>query len=295
MFDINSNVLEKSGLTAEQLNAAAKAMRADNGFTDMQAFINSENEFGINALFMLAHAAVESAWGTSKYAKTRNNLFGFNAYDSNPDDAASYASQAASIRFYANFLKTNYLMQGERYYNGATPHGIFVRYSSSHDSEAQTVVSIMNSLQNKIGGQALPTVPNAPATAPSSSTTNGVHHVVSGDTLWGLSSAWDCTVADIIAANRAKYPNIGTGANALLGVNWDIYVPGHAPAPVPVVPTNNEVVITVPSGRQGYLSVLAQNYGTSVQQLIDWNKAKYPTIGTGSDSHIEAGWSIRVR
>lgn len=292
MFSIYDDITQKSGLSADQLKAAAKAMRGDNGFNDFQAFVNAENEFGINSLFMLAHAAVESAWGTSYYSKTRNNLFGFNAYDSNPDQASSYASQAASIRFYANFLKNHYLTPGAPYYNGVTPHGVFVRYSSSHDSEAQTVVSIMNALQNRISGQPLPTVPNAPAPAPNLPTHDGTHHVASGETLWGLAQAWGCTVADIIAANRAKYPNIGSGANALLGANWDIYVPGHAPAPVPV---NNTLMVKVPSGRDGYLSVLAQNYGTSVQQLIDWNKGKYPNIGTGADAHIEAGWTIRVR
>lgn len=290
MFDINSNILEKTGLSAEQLKEAAKAVRPDNGFTDFQAFVNAENEFGISSLFMLAHAAVESAWGTSYYSKTRNNLFGFNAYDSNPDQASSYSSQGGSIRFYANFLKTYYLSPGAVYFNGTTPHGVFVRYSSSHDSEARTVASIMNMLQNKITGEPTPVVPNAPAPAPQAPGAN--YHVVSGDNLSTLASRWGCSVADIIAANRAKYPNIGQGANAFLAAEWDIYVPGHAPAPVPV---NNTVSITVPSGRNGYLSVIAENYGTSVQQLIDWNKGKYPNIGTGSDSHIEAGWYIRVR
>jgi LysM repeat protein len=291
MFEIYSNILTKSGLSAEQLQSAAKVMRSDNGFNDFQAFANAENEFGINSLFMLAHAAVESAWGTSYYAKTRSNLFGFNAYDSNPDQASAYASQAASIRFYANFLKTNYLTPGAIYYNGTTPHGVFVRYSSSHDAEAQTIVGIMNALESHISGTPLPAVTNAPAAA-AQGPSGGTYTVVSGDNLSTLASKWHCTVADIIAANRTKYPNIGTGTNAFLAAGWLIYVPGYAPAPVPV---NNSVTITVPSGHNGYLSVIAANYGTSVQQIIDWNKAKYPKIGTGTDAHIEAGWVIRVR
>lgn len=292
MFDINSSITQKTGLSADQLKNAAKAMRPDNGFTDFQAFVNAENEFGISSLFMLAHAAVESAWGTSYYSKTRNNLFGFNAYDSNPDQASSYASQTASIRFYANFLKEYYLTPGAVYFNGTTPHGVFVRYSSSHDSEAQTVVSIMNALQSHITGEPTPEVASAPAPAPAPQAPGANYHVVSGDNLSTLASRWGCSVADIIAANRSKYPNIGQGANAFLGAGWDIYVPGHAPAPVPV---DNTTYITVPSGRNGYLSVIAENYDTSVQQLIDWNKGKYPNIGQGSDAHIEAGWYIRVR
>lgn len=291
MFNIFSNIMQKTGLSADQLKAAVAAIRPDHGFTDFQAFVNSENETGISSLFMVAHAAVESAWGTSYYSRTRNNLFGFNAYDSNPDQASPYASQGGSIRFYANFLKQHYLTPGAVYFNGTTPHGVFVRYSSSHDSEAYTVVSIMNALQSHITGKPTPAVPNAPAEAPEAPT-GGLYHVASGDNLSTLASKWGCTVADIIAANRHKYPNIGSGSNAFLGAGWDIYVPGDSPAPVPV---NNAVNITVPSGRNGYLSVLAENYGSSVQQIIDWNKGKYPKIGAGPDAHIEAGWVIRVR
>lgn len=292
MANIYSNIKTKTGLTAAQLKAATESIRRDHGFKDFQAFVDAENRTGISSLFMLAHAAVESAWGNSYYSKARNNLFGFNAYDSNPDQASSYPSQGAAIQFYANFLNKYYLTPGGAYFNGTTPHGVFVRYSSSHDSEANTVVSIMNAISSHITGKPTPTVPNAPKPAQTPPSSGHVYHVNSGDTLSGLASKWGTSVANIIAANRSKYPNIGTGSNALLGAGWDIYVPGHAPAPVPV---SNGVRITVPSGRNGYLSVIAENYHTSVAQIIAWNKGKYPNIGTGSDSHIEAGWNIRVR
>lgn len=50
--------------------------------------------------------------------------------------------------------------------------------------------------------------------------------------------------------------------------------------------------ITVPSGPAGYLGNLAAKYGTSVAQLVNWNKAKYPTM---SANVVQAGWVIRVK
>ena len=45
------------------------------------------SETGLNPVYLLAHAAVESAWGQSHYAVYRGNYFGIGAVDSNPDNA----------------------------------------------------------------------------------------------------------------------------------------------------------------------------------------------------------------
>lgn len=150
MYTINSNILSKTGYTGSQLKAATLKLNPKAAFKDYNAFAAAENKYGIDSLFILAHAIIESAWGGSYYAKTRNNLFGFNAIDSDPNQASSYSSQAAAIDYYASFLKKNYLTKGGSFYHGATPHGVFVDYSSSHDTEASSVVSIMNKLQSNI-------------------------------------------------------------------------------------------------------------------------------------------------
>ena len=49
--------------------------------------------------------------------------------------------------------------------------------------------------------------------------------------------------------------------------------------------------ITVPYGPQGYLSNLAAKYGTTVGQIVEWNKGKYPI----SANVVNAGWVIRVK
>lgn len=231
MYDINSNILTKTGLTAAQLKEAEKSFSPGNGYKDevYQGIVDAENKYGINALFILAHADVESAHGNSYYAKTRNNLFGFNAIDSDPDLASSYPSEAASIGFYADFLSKHYLNQGGVYYNGATPHGVFVKYSSSHDSEANTVVQIMNALESRITGnaQSQPAAP-APAPAPVGSD-SGTFTVQGGSNLTAISAKFPGTNPDMwVNANKARYPQI---TRDYIQAGWNLIIPGGTPGP----------------------------------------------------------------
>lgn len=280
MFDLNSNILSKCGVSAEDLQKAITAMRPNNGFSGVQMFLDAEEKYGINALFIVAHAAVESAWGTSFLAKTRNNLFGFNAVDSNPGEASSYPSQAASVDFYGEFLKTYYLTPGASYYNGDTPHGVFVEYSSSHDAEAETVVGVMNSLQEEVNKPAEPTPPPAPVQTVT-------YHVNPGEVLSEITPKYPgTTVEDWVNANKTKYPQITAD---FIEAGWNLVIPGsHTPAP-----SDNEIRITVPPAPEGDVSNLAAKYGSTVDELVAWNKERYPQL---TPDFIEAGWTdFRVK
>lgn len=62
-----------------------------------QTFIDAQNKYGINALLLFAMAAHESANGTSGYATKRNNLFGWNAIDADPNQATSFSGVAVCV------------------------------------------------------------------------------------------------------------------------------------------------------------------------------------------------------
>ncbi|MEA4875491.1 glucosaminidase domain-containing protein [Anaerorhabdus sp.] len=62
-----------------------------------QTFINAQNAYGINALLVYSLACLESAYGTSDFALNRNNLFGWNAFDSDPGSASYFSSVEAAI------------------------------------------------------------------------------------------------------------------------------------------------------------------------------------------------------
>lgn len=289
-FDLNTNVTEKSGLTAEQLLNAEKALSPGNGYNEgfFDALVAGENEYGINALFALAHADIESAHGTSYYAKTRNNLYGFNAVDSDPNEASNYPSQAVSVSSYEQFLKEFYLTPGAAYYNGDTIHDIFVKYSSSHDVEGNSVAGVMNDLQSHIDGTAEPAAPAAPP-APTSTAT---YHVNSGDVLSVIIEKYPgTTVEDFVNANKAKYPQITPD---FIEAGWDLVIPGsHNPEASPAPSAPAEERITVPPAPEGDLSNLAAKYGSTVAEIVEWNKAAYPQV---SPDFVEAGWTnFRVK
>lgn len=55
-------------------------------------------------------------------------------------------------------------------------------------------------------------------------------------------------------------------------------------------PVSNALNIVIPSGST--LGQIASQYGTSVAQLLVWNKPKYPSM---TANYIQAGWNIKVR
>jgi hypothetical protein len=64
--------------------------------------------FGIPWETVVAQGILESASGTSVFARERNNFFGIGAFDSNPNNAFSYASPEAGWHgYYANIAKTS--------------------------------------------------------------------------------------------------------------------------------------------------------------------------------------------
>lgn len=261
-YDINSNILSNSGLSQAQLQAAERALSPGNGYHPdfWPELIAAEQKYGINALFILAHADIESAHGNSFFATSRNNLFGFNAVDSDPNQASSYANQAASVDFYANFLKTYYLTPGAVYYAGTTPHGVFVHYSSSHDSEAANVVGLMNELQAKVGGEPAPAPSPAPAPVPAPQPSGSDYVVKSGDTMWAIATAHGLALARLIQLN----PQI---ANPNLIYPGEVVHVSGAPA---------QVVYTVVSGDT--LSGIAAKYNTTYQHLAAINGIANPNL-----------------
>lgn len=120
-----------SNFISSNIDASRTSVLRNNG----GLFINSQNSYGVNAALVFGVAINESAWGTSSYAVNRNNLFGHNAGDSNPDDAYSYSSVQASINGHAySFLSSGYLFAADERYRGShlgdKQSGLNVKYAS---------------------------------------------------------------------------------------------------------------------------------------------------------------------
>lgn len=88
-----------------------------------QAMIDAQNKYGANALLTLGVAINESAFGMSSIAQEKNNLFGLDAVDSNPNQADVFASPKDSINDFAKYyVHLWYSTPGA----GTTYHGAFL-------------------------------------------------------------------------------------------------------------------------------------------------------------------------
>ena len=78
----NTDILSASGYAAWMIDEALEAT------TPLPrlgaAFMKAEREEGINARTLVAHAILETRWGTSAIAQRKRNLFGYSAYDRDP-------------------------------------------------------------------------------------------------------------------------------------------------------------------------------------------------------------------
>lgn len=85
-----------------------------------QVFIDAGEKYGVNALYLAAHAIHESAYGTSIISMAKNNLFGFGAYDAAPFVGAyRFASVEVCIDYIAREMKSTYLNPANWKYQGA--------------------------------------------------------------------------------------------------------------------------------------------------------------------------------
>ncbi|MBS4200627.1 SH3 domain-containing protein [Bacillus sp. FJAT-49732] len=85
-----------------------------------QVFIDTGKKYGVNALFLAAHAIHESGYGTSNISLGKYNLFGFGAFDAAPYVGAyRFSSVNSNIDYIARELKSTYLNPSNWKYNGA--------------------------------------------------------------------------------------------------------------------------------------------------------------------------------
>lgn len=104
---VYDSILVRSNLTAEHIEALiAGTALAGIG----QAVVTVEELYGINCFVTLAVARLESANGTSKIARNKNNLFGLGAYDSNPYyHAFSFQTKEDSVYKFGQVIDEVYI------------------------------------------------------------------------------------------------------------------------------------------------------------------------------------------
>ena len=162
-LSFNMNLNKPSGLTLDQFKKVLKDSKDKNKIFEQNAeyFYYIEKQYNINGIFVASIGIHESAWGTSKIAKDKNNLFGYGAYDSNPYNGAyTFNNYSESIDLLARVLTKYYLnpagtkiYNSEKavgsYYNGSTISGVNRRYASDKNW-ANGVYTYMKYLYGKL-------------------------------------------------------------------------------------------------------------------------------------------------
>jgi beta-N-acetylglucosaminidase len=123
-----SDLTKRSGATASAIDARlAGTEMAGLG----EAFVAAEQKYKVNAWFLAGLGAHESGYGSSRIAQSKQNLFGFMAYDATPySSAKTYATFEESIDDVADFLSKQYLKDTGKYYNGTSIDAVNVKYAT---------------------------------------------------------------------------------------------------------------------------------------------------------------------
>ena len=113
-------------------------------------FKEAEERYQINALYLIAHSAIESSWGRSQIAKDKNNFFGIAAYDTTPyDSAKSFDDVDKGILGAAKWIRENYIDNG-RTYLGNKASGMNGLYGSD-PYWGEKIASIMMRINSQLG------------------------------------------------------------------------------------------------------------------------------------------------
>ena len=163
-LNIDMDLSNPSGLTLSDYKTILSNNLSDkNKIFEQSAeyFYKAEQKYKVNGIFIAAIGIHESAWGTSKIASDKNNLFGFTAYDSDPyNSATSFDNYESAINKVAEALSTKYLhVAGTKinddltatgtYFNGTTAKAVNTRYASD-TGWADKVFSYMQYLYGKL-------------------------------------------------------------------------------------------------------------------------------------------------
>ena len=117
-------------------------------------FLSIAQSTGFDPAYLIAHSAIESAWGKSNFARNRGNYFGIGAVDTNPNKA--YTMSSSSGDFHPDGLLAGAQWIKKNYYDrGQTTLYLFNHGKSGHayrTSSFAPEIGLMKAFYNSISG-----------------------------------------------------------------------------------------------------------------------------------------------
>lgn len=121
------NLLSTSNITVEELNAIFDIKGKPLMIEVSQAFVDAEQAYGVNALFLAGLVAQESYWAEIP-AGNGDNLTGMGVYSPQHTGFTYGGSRYRNIMATAEAIKNNYLTPGGAYYYGLATTDVNVKY-----------------------------------------------------------------------------------------------------------------------------------------------------------------------
>lgn len=113
-----------------------------------RAFVSACERWNLDQVYLAAHAILESAWGTSRIAIDKNNLFGYKAYDSSPYlSATTFKNKEACILFIAEFVSKQYLQPTGKWYSGASTLAAMNKYYATATHWSKSIADLANKIE----------------------------------------------------------------------------------------------------------------------------------------------------
>jgi flagellum-specific peptidoglycan hydrolase FlgJ len=141
----SSTVKSNSGLTEEHIAKIIKDTALEGEGLE-EAILEIEKTYGINSYFTIAVMKLESGHGKSQIAKTKNNLFGLNAIDSDSyNKALSFTTKGESVKKFGHIISEFYIDKGL-----TSVEKVARKYCGANSNWPVLVKSIMNSDYKKI-------------------------------------------------------------------------------------------------------------------------------------------------
>lgn len=142
-----NNLTTKSGADTKRINKILEGT----GLSGLgSSYIQAEETYGVNAMFLASLTAQESGWGESNRANTQNNLSGYAVYSS-ASAGTSFSSKHESIMATAKLLSNDYLNSKGAHYSGKDIYSVNEVYCPNDDYYwANSITKIAYKLTNQI-------------------------------------------------------------------------------------------------------------------------------------------------
>lgn len=146
----------KSTITAEEIDRfiASKVGKDSYMYGMGEAYIQAQEESGLNAIYLVAHSALETGYGTSSIVKTKYNYYGIGAFDACPKEcSSSFEGKRTGIIEGAKWIARNYVYRDQykqftifnmRYNNN-------VHQYATDDAWDVKIVNIANEMSDFLG------------------------------------------------------------------------------------------------------------------------------------------------